>query len=298
MDRPVALLTGAQTWNTTRYLHQDQIGNVIGVTNNSNAVVQQFDYSPWGTVTTLVNQLADTNRLQWKGLVFEGGTTNLSYVRNRWYDPEARRFLSEDPIGLDGGMNLYAFARNDPVNFEDPYGLNRCTDFGKSIGGTDIQAEDGSWWCQVPLTPMVITARGGQWPSGFSDNFGNSCTRGGICAPLLFAGQEGGGPGSGIGRIGRTIINILIGIMGWREGERIEPIEPTPPIVSPDPRRPKDPKKDDPETGSESVIQRMRDFLRQPVPSWIPNFPPLLQGPGWTFPGLLPWFSMPPLLPP
>jgi len=46
--------------------------------------------------------------------------------RNRWYDPTSGRFLSKDPIGLDGGdLNLYVFCGNDPVNNVDPYGLQK-----------------------------------------------------------------------------------------------------------------------------------------------------------------------------
>jgi len=43
-------------------------------------------------------------------------------MRSRWYDPQAGRFVSEDPIGIEGGSNLYAFAGNDPVNNLDPSG--------------------------------------------------------------------------------------------------------------------------------------------------------------------------------
>ena len=47
----------------------------------------------------------------------------LYYYRARWYDPQARRFISEDPIGLNGGINLYAYVGNNPVNRIDPWGL-------------------------------------------------------------------------------------------------------------------------------------------------------------------------------
>ena len=43
----------------------------------------------------------------------------------RWYDPESGRFLSEDPIGFEGGdTNLYVYTKNNPVNLTDPTGLN------------------------------------------------------------------------------------------------------------------------------------------------------------------------------
>ena len=49
--------------------------------------------------------------------------TGLYYVRNRWYDPVMNRFVSEDPIGIAGGINTYAYAANSPTNLRDPSGL-------------------------------------------------------------------------------------------------------------------------------------------------------------------------------
>ena len=48
------------------------------------------------------------------------------YLRNRWYDPQSGRFLTQDPIGLAGGVNLYAYAGNNPTTFSDPFGLKVC----------------------------------------------------------------------------------------------------------------------------------------------------------------------------
>jgi len=45
-------------------------------------------------------------------------------MRARYYDPDLGRFLSEDPIGISGGLNLYAYAGNDPVNLWDPSGAS------------------------------------------------------------------------------------------------------------------------------------------------------------------------------
>src|SRR5471032_2602134 len=50
--------------------------------------------------------------------------SGLEYRRNRYYDPQSGRFTQEDPIGLAGGLNLYGFAGGDPLNFDDPFGLD------------------------------------------------------------------------------------------------------------------------------------------------------------------------------
>jgi RHS repeat-associated protein len=51
--------------------------------------------------------------------------TNLYYNRHRYYDPKIGAYINQDPIGLDGGLNLSAYARN-PLRFIDPLGLKQC----------------------------------------------------------------------------------------------------------------------------------------------------------------------------
>jgi RHS repeat-associated protein len=52
--------------------------------------------------------------------------TGQLYYRSRFYDPQVGRFISEDPIGFEGGWNFYAYVGNNPTNWRDPLGLKQC----------------------------------------------------------------------------------------------------------------------------------------------------------------------------
>ena len=49
------------------------------------------------------------------------------YYRARYYDPEIGRFISEDPLGFEAGINFYAYVNNNPINFNDPFGKDLFT---------------------------------------------------------------------------------------------------------------------------------------------------------------------------
>src|SRR5690606_22055593 len=52
-----------------------------------------------------------------------------------WYDPVTGRWLSNDPIGISGGLNQYVFCANNPVNFRDPFGLEDINLFDNGFIG-------------------------------------------------------------------------------------------------------------------------------------------------------------------
>jgi RHS repeat-associated protein len=103
-----------------RYYHADGQGSIIGLTNESGQEVTQYAYDPFGNVT-VAGESSD-NPFQYTGRENDG--TGLYYYRARYYSPELQRFISEDPFGLAGGINLVAYAGNSPLNYVDPLGLS------------------------------------------------------------------------------------------------------------------------------------------------------------------------------
>jgi RHS repeat-associated protein len=79
--------------------------------------------------------------------------TNLYYYRARYYHPKVGRFISEDPIGLEGGINLYAYVENATTTWTDPGGtLSRGREYecGPCTFQFDNDPTKGRhvhWWC-------------------------------------------------------------------------------------------------------------------------------------------------------
>ena len=95
------------------------LGSTVALTDSTGAVQTQYTYEPFGQTT--VTGAQSTNPFQYTGRENDG--TGLYYYRARYYYPALQRFISQDPIGLRGGINLYRYVRNDPVNLLDPWGL-------------------------------------------------------------------------------------------------------------------------------------------------------------------------------
>ena len=119
--KPESYVPISTTRNTTPYYYTtDEAENILGVIDGSANVVNAYRYYPFGYAHAASELLG--NPMRFNGQYFDP-ETNLHYMRNRYYDSRARRFISEDPIGLAGGINPYVYADNDPINSSDPLGL-------------------------------------------------------------------------------------------------------------------------------------------------------------------------------
>src|SRR5882762_6445685 len=116
IDEPLTMLSGG----ATSFYHADGLGSVTSLSNSGGALAQTYAYDSFGKQTSSSGSL--TNAFQYTAREFDS-ESSLYYMRARYFDPSTGRFISEDPIGFDGGENFYAYTRNSPVDLKDPFGL-------------------------------------------------------------------------------------------------------------------------------------------------------------------------------
>lgn len=104
--------------STRTYFLTDALGSTVALTNASAAIVQQYQYDPYGNATS---SATTTNSYLYTGRESDG--TGLYYYRARYYSPSLGRFISEDPLGFRGGQdNFYAYVGGNPLIYRDPSG--------------------------------------------------------------------------------------------------------------------------------------------------------------------------------
>jgi len=119
IDEPLAMLRSA----ATSYYQADGLGSITSLSNAAGALAQTYTFDSFRKQTASSGSL--TNPFQYTAR--ESDTeTGLYYYRARFYDPAAGRFKGEDPTMFNGGLNFYAYVRNDPANLFDPRGESPC----------------------------------------------------------------------------------------------------------------------------------------------------------------------------
>lgn len=106
------------------YYHYDFTGNTVAMTDAAGNIVNKYAYTPFGTVVGSEETVSNPFRYVGKYGVIDDNN-GLLYMRARYYDPEVGRFITKDPIGFAGGVNLYAIVGNNPIRWVDPSGLKK-----------------------------------------------------------------------------------------------------------------------------------------------------------------------------
>ncbi|MDQ1829414.1 DUF6861 domain-containing protein [Massilia scottii] len=136
---------GARARSVLHYLHTDHLGTPREATRPDGELAWGATFKAWGAVLeeTAPQTAALPDGLdQFQAIRFQGQyhdiETGLHYNRFRYYDPDVGRFVSCDPIGLQGGNNLHAYAPN-PTQWVDPLGLTPCQQCGADHTGMSFE---------------------------------------------------------------------------------------------------------------------------------------------------------------
>ena len=167
IDEPLVELRSG----TTSYYEADGLGSVTTLSNTAGAVAANYTYDSFGNLVassgSIVNNFRYTGR-EWDP------ETSLYYYRARYYDPQAGRFVSEDPIRFLSGINGYRYTYNRPTQFKD-------------------------WSGNDPLAGTVVGLIAGSIQGGLG-----AAHAGGSATDVIVAATIGGVIGAGIGAIDPT----------------------------------------------------------------------------------------------
>jgi len=116
IDEPLTMSRSS----TTSFYKADGPGSVTSLTSGAGALAQTYTFASFGKLGNSTGSL--TNPFQYTAR--ESDTeTGLYYYRARYYDPATGRFISEDPLEVNGGLDFYSYVQNGPLDYSDPKGL-------------------------------------------------------------------------------------------------------------------------------------------------------------------------------
>ena len=186
--------------SSTKFQHTDALGSPVAVTNQAGTVIERNDYEPYGAVIGKPN---------YQGIGYTGhvqdAATGLTYMQQRYYDPQVGLFLSVDPVTAYsspvGQFHRYRYANNNPYKFVDQDGRlatcdrNACyVDCSSTltcvasyayVGATAI----GRIFENAVLSVLPIAQQSESNESGSGENAGES--GGDVVIPEKIAGQLG-----------------------------------------------------------------------------------------------------------
>ncbi len=105
-----------------KYFHTDHLGTTQAMTDASQTPEPRIVYTAFGEVIN-TSSPPDTRYLYIGKEGYESfDAVPIIHLGERWYEPGTGRFLQRDPLGIDGGINVYAYAENKPMVLVDPHG--------------------------------------------------------------------------------------------------------------------------------------------------------------------------------
>jgi len=144
IDEPIAMIDVVDS-DKHYWYHYDALGSVIALSNNG-SIVEAYSYDVFGSTKVHTVAGADSQWLTSDDTIanptvsayanpymftarrmdtLDSGDLKIYYYRARYYKPDIGRFLQTDPIGYAGGLNLYIYVGNNPINWIDSWGLSK-----------------------------------------------------------------------------------------------------------------------------------------------------------------------------
>jgi RHS repeat-associated protein len=152
------------------YLNTDHLMTARLATDDAGTVLWEWDSTAFGF--GLPNEDVDGDgdltivNLRFPGQYLDEAT-GFYYNWNRYYDPGTGRYITSDPIGLDGGLNTYIYVENNPLGLVDPLGLYGTTNCG--YYAQQCEQIGGIYYCGI--APIVCN----YWPEGKWSNCVRQC---------------------------------------------------------------------------------------------------------------------------
>ncbi len=172
------ILTVIKYWNNDKkyYYTKDYLWSVTSISDDKKKVIEEYKYDEyWNGYVKSDNsptwrelkhaKLNNTRLYTWREYEEE---TWLYYYRARYYKPELWRFISRDPIWQYDDVNLYAYVWNNPVNYVDPWGLEKS--FIKNHDATQLLLKDMETWKNENLVTLLMNV---QWEWLYNTKYRN-----------------------------------------------------------------------------------------------------------------------------
>ena len=138
---------------STTFYTFDEKGNVAQTVNSSAGVNISNMYDAYGQATTTRYQTMFGFGGQWG---YQTLSSSLILCTHRYYDPSTGRWLTRDPIGYDGGINLYSYCNNDPINECDPIGRHGVGKYSCYAYFVPVAHCGGLGYCNEQCTLVTV----------------------------------------------------------------------------------------------------------------------------------------------
>jgi RHS repeat-associated protein len=132
--------------NASTFYTFDERGNVAQRTDGAGAVLSSDLYDAYGKRLS-GGANGDPCGFEAQAGYYTDGETGLVLCTHRYYDPQTGRFVTRDPIGYGGGINLYGYTVDNPVNEDDPNGLDPYAQGQKFL----VHGQKGNYIINVPV---------------------------------------------------------------------------------------------------------------------------------------------------